>query len=93
MPEVQLLGQTHDSIDFQFKEGTEEATIEKLKSLIKLVIDTPQATLSIPIEIKTGWNWAEQTRPPFTKATNPDGLMKYIGSDTRTRPDNLDRLV
>jgi DNA polymerase-1 len=93
MPEVQLLGQTHDSIDFQFKEGTEEATIEKLKSLIKLVIDTPQATLSIPIEIKTGWNWAEQTRPPFTKLTNPDGLMKYIGTDTRTRPDNLDRLV
>ena len=92
MPEVQLLGQTHDSIDLQFREGKEEETISKLQELVQLTIGT-KPSITIPVAFATGWNWAEQNRPPFTPETNPEGLKKYAPGDTRVRPSNLERLV
>ena len=94
MPEVQLLGQTHDSIDFQYKEEDEVKVLTKFKQLSDLTIEYEGRSLKIPIDIKVGWNWAEQDRVPYTPKTNPNGLKKWKGEkDARTWVGGLDRVI
>lgn len=77
---VQLLIQVHDSILLQYHEEEEDEIIpwalEALKT--KLVLKKGREFV-VPTEAKIGWNWGE------FGADNPDGLVKWKGSDTRKR--------
>jgi DNA polymerase-1 len=90
--EAELLGQTHDSIDFQCEEDAVVETIDKVREISKIEITWEGKSIVIPVDIATGWNWAPQ-KYPFTPATNPNGLMKWSGQDDRKRVRGLDRLV
>jgi DNA polymerase I-like protein with 3'-5' exonuclease and polymerase domains len=94
MPEIELLGQTHDSIDFQCDEGRVGEVISKFKELARVEITWQGKSIVIPIDIATGWNWAaRERRGMWTAEQNPNGLMKWKGQDGRSRVSGLDRLV
>lgn len=85
---LQFLAQVHDSILGQFEDQPEiEAeVIDVFEKACRIPITvTSKATgetitISIPIEISTGWNWAKESK------SNPDGLREYTGTmDDRQR--------
>lgn len=84
---VQLLIQVHDSILFQFPQEQEDEIVpwalEALKAPLVLAHDRP---FVIPTEAKTGWNWGN------AGADNPDGLVKWKGSDPRKQTETKFRL-
>lgn len=82
---VQLLLQVHDSIVFQYSETANEAEIlKRVGDLLTVPIPITRTDgsetriLRIPLEFKTGWNWARQDpkRELFPDG-NPDGLAKF----------------
>jgi hypothetical protein len=79
---VQLLIQVHDSILFQFPEEQEDEIIpwalEALKAPLTLSLGRE---FVVPTEAKVGWTWGNHSD------TNPDGLIKWKGSDPRTRTE------
>lgn len=98
----QLLLQVHDSITFQWPDrpDIEAAVIAKAAELMSIPIpitrpasedgSRPAETrmLTIPLEWKTGWNWAHKDDKRETFADgNPDGQDKWRGpnSDSRKR--------
>lgn len=93
MPQVQLLGQTYDSITFQFRESADEAAIvrEALERVKVQLRSNSGRSYIVPGEAKIGWNWAARhdDSKPFGKGNryNPDGLIKWKpnSKDTRTR--------
>ena len=77
---VQLLIQVHDSILFQYPEEQENEIIPwALETLRSTIILKKGREFSVPTEAKTGWNWGNHSD------TNPDGLKKWKGSDSRVR--------
>lgn len=80
---VQLLMQVHDSILFQYPEELEDEIIpwamEALKVHLELAKGRP---FYVPVEAMTGFNWGY-----YNEHTNPDGLIKWRGSDTRKRQE------
>jgi len=84
---VQLLLQLYDAVYFQYREDDDEDTI--IKEALRLIelkqIIKNNRIFTVPGEAKVGWNWASIAE------NNPDGLMKYKGSDTRTRTTLLNR--
>lgn len=91
---IELLGQTHDSIDFQCETGDEVGVIEEFKKLAQTEITWEGKSIVIPVDIATGWNWAPHGKHPFKDpASNPNGLKKWKGQDGRKRVSGLDRLV
>lgn len=87
MPEVQLLAQTHDSVTFQYPEGSDEpAIVAKALSLMDVEMTHGERRLIVPGEAKVGFNWASKS------LTNPDGLIKYKGVDSRVRRTGLNRV-
>lgn len=80
---IQLLIQVHDSILFQYREEEENEVIpwalEALKTPIKL---RGGRKFVVPTEAKIGWNWGDFS------PTNPDGLTKWKGGDSRKRIGN-----
>lgn len=88
-PRVQLLGQIHDAIVFQYPDDpkTEVEIIDRCLELTRIPITARGRTMTIPSECKIGWNWAERddTKKKF-KDGNPNGLVKYKGQpDGRRR--------
>lgn len=93
-PNCQLLLQVHDSFVWQGPDDPqiEAAVIAKVLELAAIPIPIHRAatnetrTLTIPLEVKTGWNWARQDKELFSDG-NPDGLTKWRGpaTDNRTR--------
>lgn len=93
----EILLQVHDSIVFQFPEKMEAEVIDKVKELMTISIPITRTNeageretrqLNLPLEFKTGWNWASSDSDKELFADgNPDGLSKYRGpgADTRTR--------
>lgn len=104
--DVQILGQCHDSIAFQYKESADEQTIvQKALKLIQVELVAPNGRkYVVPGEAKIGWNWGVQiTQRDIDEAKakgkkswrlNLDGLVKFkIGKpDTRVRAVGLKRL-
>jgi len=95
MPEVQLLGQTYDSITFQFREDADEAAIvQRALELIRVeLVARNGRRYIVPGEAKVGWNWASrhQDGKAFGKGNrfNPDGLVKWrAGKDKRRRGES-----
>lgn len=84
---VQLLVQVHDSLLFQYPEELEDEIIpwalESLRAPKELVAGRQ---FCVPTEAKVGWNWGDVV---FNKdgsvKENPDGLIKYKGTDKRRR--------
>jgi hypothetical protein len=95
--EVKLLAQTHDSITFQVKEGTEDDIIPHVLELIQIELKAPNGrSYVVPGEAAVGWNWGYRTVDKDGKVTNPDGLVKWKpGADKRERTNTnlLQRVI
>ncbi len=78
---IQILAQIHDAVVFQYPESF-HSEIPSIIShlLIPITGGSPARTITIPIEAKTGFNWAN-----FSEGKNPDGLKNYDLADNRTR--------
>lgn len=77
---VQLLLQVHDAIVFQYKEDRENEVVPRVKELLQIEVPLMHGrTFRLLNEAMVGWNWGYKT------SSNPDGLTKYNGNDTRTR--------
>lgn len=91
--DIQLLIQVHDSILLQYREDKEKELIPFIKAQMTAPLTLPDGRrFDVPHEIKVGWNWADAT------ADNPQGLVKYVGSDLRKRETRaptsiLDRVI
>lgn len=91
MPEVDLLTQLYDAVLIQYKDdpNTEAKTIERAIQLLTIPIqvtetryrDPKTRTMIVPVEASVGWNWAKMKRD----GGNPDGLITFRGTDSRTR--------
>lgn len=82
----QLLAQVHDSVFAQFPEKYEAEVINLFEMAMAIPITVTSratgeiVTVSIPLEISTGWNWAKESK------TNVDGLKEFKGTiDARSR--------
>jgi DNA polymerase I len=79
---VQLLVQVHDSILFQYPEELENEIVPWALETLKAPLDLIGGRrFVVPTEAKVGWNWGER------HDNNPDGLIKWKGSDSRKRVD------
>ncbi len=77
---AQPLLQVHDSLLFQYPEHAEAEVIPQILEQLKVPITLPSGRVFVvPGEAKVGWNWADSA------ADNPQGLMKWRGTDARTR--------
>lgn len=98
----EVLAQVHDSLLGQFPEAMEAEVIDLYSKVMLIPIEAickltgEIITISIPLEISTGWNWAKASK------SNPDGLVEYKGTpDARcrtrtpkiTKPRFMDRRV
>jgi DNA polymerase I-like protein with 3'-5' exonuclease and polymerase domains len=86
MPQVQLLGQVHDAVYFQFPIHLDETTVvQEALSYFSIPITHDGHQLIVPGEASTGWNWGKYS------PSNPLGLKKFkLGvPDVRVRPSRL----
>lgn len=92
MPQIQLLGQTYDSITFQFREtANAEQIIHEALERIRVELHDPKTGRKyvVPGEAKVGWNWGPQVTTQDqakAQAQNPgkrpprlnlEGLVKW----------------
>jgi DNA polymerase-1 len=91
MPHIQLLGQVHDAVYFQFPEHLNETDIvaEALSHFDIPIKHTSGHSLVVPGEAASGWNWGK-----YDPDKNPGGLKKLkLGmSDGRSRPNRFTQL-
>lgn len=83
-PRIQILGQVHDAVVFQYPDNpaTETSILNSALSLTAIPITSSGRTLIIPSECKVGWNWANAS------PSNLNGLVKWKGTpDERRRLD------
>ncbi len=84
---VELLLQIHDAILAQIPDDPvrEPALIARMQELLEFPVELMNdRTLVLPTEAMVGWNWA-YTHNARKELVNPDGLVKFKGSDTRKR--------
>lgn len=91
-PEAQALGQLHDAWIFQIPQDRLDL-IDPMIRTFQVPVTTRNRTMTIPGEAKVGWNWAssEKDKPESKRAFrdgNPDGLVKWKGSEARTRVED-----
>lgn len=86
---VQLIAQVHDAVYFQMPEHLDEQEIvaEALER-INIELTHGGRKLVVPGEAKSGWNWGN-----WDEKTNPNGLKKCKGKDTRERLSGLSRVM
>jgi len=78
---IHLLVQVHDSILIQYREEEEAEVLPwALETLKTRLILKRGREFVVPTEAKIGWNWGD-----FDAKTNPDGLVKWKGQDSRER--------
>lgn len=86
---VQVLLQLYDAVYLQIREDDDEMELKRvLLELIDVPLEHNGRKFTVPGEMKTGWNWAD-----YDPKTNPDGLKKLKGPDTRKRTALLDRIM
>lgn len=87
-PALQLLLQVHDSLLVQYPEELEDQIIPRIREAFRTPLRLRAGReFFVPCDIAVGWNWGY---PEFAKGTrivvaNPNGLVKYKGTDPRTR--------
>lgn len=97
--ETQLLGQTHDSITFQYRDdpAVESRVVPRAVKLMEIELRHRKRSFVIPGEAKVGWNWGNSHNPDKPTGPknrfNPNGLVKYKGSDNRVRLTGMERPV
>lgn len=74
-----LMIQVHDSFLIQYPEDREDEVLPQIIKAMKCPITINGREFFIPCEAKVGWNWGKQSKE------NPDGLVKFVGADTRKR--------
>lgn len=88
-PELQMLLQVHDSLLLQYPEEYEtQGVIEAIKEAFKTVLVLRGGRrFTVPCEVQVGWNWGYPEYDKVTKKVigNPLGMIKWKGSDSRTR--------
>lgn len=91
-PEIRLLGQTYDSVLFEFPEGRDDLVEAALRHF-QVVLwgpgrpGTSARRYMVPAEAKVGWNWGYRCEPKDLERAraagkplprlNPDGLGKF----------------
>jgi DNA polymerase I-like protein with 3'-5' exonuclease and polymerase domains len=103
LPEVQLLAQVHDAIVLQFPEERERELLIRARDLClipvtaeSIIVPGQLKTMTIPVEVKTGWNWASsEIKTSRGKIKNPSGMIKWDENklDERKRTTGVDRIV
>jgi DNA polymerase I-like protein with 3'-5' exonuclease and polymerase domains len=92
MPEVQLLAQVHDALYFQYDDNGdaeyERDLISRALGYMKTTLIHKGRSFTIPGEAKVGWNWGN-----YHPETNPDGLTKFKGIDSRKRSTRLEMIL
>ena len=86
IPELQPLTHDHDGFTFQFRDdpALEQQLVARLTALASIPLSFKGSSITIPLEISTGWNWASADKAS-NKSLNPDGLKKWRGSDDQRR--------
>ena len=80
---VELLLQVHDSILIQFPENQEADIVPWALDALRVHIRLAKGRdFVVPVEAKCGWNWGD------ANDKNPDGLIKWSGSDSRKRSES-----
>lgn len=54
---IKILAQVHDSVLFDFPEGTDDETLQKVKPYFSVPVPFEGGTFTIPIEYKVGFDW------------------------------------
>lgn len=92
--DIQLLMQVHDSILFQVPVIGHERYVEEALRLLRYSITlTGGREFAVPLEAKTGFNWGNREEDKKTGlVTNPLGLQKWKGQETRVPPKYKSRL-
>lgn len=83
---VKILAQIHDAIYFQCDPAYVAEAIPAALDLINIRLTHKDRELIVPGEAKTGWNLAN-----YDAKSNPNGLAKWKGSESRTRLSSFDR--
>jgi len=82
----QLLSQLHDAILFQYPEERESIIVPRVLELMRVGVPVDGQTLTIPVEVAVGWNWAKYNdKPRLHHPENLDGIKEWKGHDDRTR--------
>lgn len=92
---IELLGQVHDSILFQYDPADEAAILAEVAELLVVPIQINGKEWRIGTDAQVGWNWGK-VKEKDGKVINPHGLRDWTGSDDREAPpkaSQLDRLV
>lgn len=87
-PELQMLLQVHDSLVFQYPEYLEDQIIPWLREAFRVSLTIRGGRqFIVPSEFAVGWNMGYPEYDKVTKQIvgNPNGLMKYKGTDSRQR--------
>jgi DNA polymerase-1 len=84
-PQVQILGQVHDAILFQYAEEIEAEAIASTSELLRVDIPIHGKVMVIPNEAQVGWNWKH-----YDPLSNPDGIKNWNKEhgDDRKRTGN-----
>lgn len=83
-PRLELLVQVHDSILMQCDQRlVNEMVPYVLENLPAKLILKGGREFSVPVEAKVGWNWGDKNE------SNPLGLAKWKGEETRVPPRRL----
>jgi DNA polymerase I-like protein with 3'-5' exonuclease and polymerase domains len=77
---LQLLGQIHDAVLFQYRPAEEASLLPLVSSLTRI------PTLVLEPELSTGWNWRKRAKAKDGTILNPNGLMEWTGHDDRSEP-------
>tara|TARA_R110002153_G_scaffold274298_2_gene448203 strand:- start:23492 stop:24991 length:1500 start_codon:yes stop_codon:yes gene_type:complete len=79
---VQILIQVHDAILIQYPEEQEDEIIPAVQKTMDIPLRFKDREVHILTEAAIGWNWS------YASATNPDGLKKWKGHDSRVRTES-----
>jgi len=86
---LQMLLQVHDSLLLQYPSFYPEAEIiADIKWAFRTDLKLRAGrNFFVPCEVQVGWNWAYPEYDKITRAVigNPDGMIKWKGSDSRVR--------
>lgn len=81
--EVQTHAQVHDAVIFQYPQEKEDEILPKLLSSLRVELTLHGRKFTIPTEAKVGWNWGNRVELKDGRVLNPNGLIKYKGTDKR----------
>lgn len=77
---AQPLIQVHDSVLFQIPENHKDELVPQIIDMMRVTLPLKRGRdFVVPTEAKVGYNWGDWAM------TNPDGLVKWKGSDNRKR--------